>query len=154
MGVAIRHNKARKVRRKEPKSQDIYLRLVVEKKTGVCLITMHAAKGLEFPVVYLPGLEQGILPHKRSIDENRVDEERRLFYVGITRAMRKLTLSHCRYRVKWGQKQTCMASTFLNELDRTHVEVFDHVAYMKEDLGADDAADFIAAMRAQLLAEA
>ena len=126
----------------------------IEKKTGVCLITMHAAKGLEFPVVYLPGLEQGILPHKRSIDENRVDEERRLFYVGITRAMRKLTLSHCRYRVKWGQKQTCMASTFLNELDRTHVEVFDHAAYMKEDLGADDAADFIAAMRAQLLAEA
>ena len=126
----------------------------IEKKTGVCLITMHAAKGLEFPIVYLPGLEQGILPHKRSIDENRVDEERRLFYVGITRAMRKLTLSHCRYRVKWGQKQTCMASTFLNELDRTHVEVFDHAAYMKEDLVADDAMDFMAAMRAQLLAEA
>lgn len=123
----------------------------IEKKTGVCLITMHAAKGLEFPVVYLPGLEQGILPHKRSIDEGRgVDEERRLLYVGITRAMRKLTLSHCRYRVKWGQKQTCMASTFLQELDRTHLEEFDHAAFMKEDVGADDAADFIAAMRRQL----
>lgn len=126
----------------------------IEKKTGVCLITMHAAKGLEFPVVYLPGLEQGILPHKRSIDEGRVDEERRLLYVGITRAMRKLTLSHCRYRTKWGQKQTCMPSTFLKELDPLHIEEFDHATYMKEDISGDDAADFIAAMRRQLLTEA
>lgn len=125
----------------------------IEKKTGVCLITMHAAKGLEFPVVYLPGLEQGILPHKRSLDEGRVDEERRLFYVGITRAMRKLTLSYCRYRMKWGQKHTCLPSAFLKELDPTHLEEFDHAAYMKEDLSADDAADFIAAMRRQLLTE-
>lgn len=123
----------------------------IEKKTGVCLITMHAAKGLEFPIVYLPGLEQGILPHKRSIDEGRgVDEERRLLYVGITRAMRKLTISHCRYRVKWGQKQTCMPSTFLNELDPKYIEQFDHAAFMKEDVSVDDAADFIAAMRRQL----
>ena len=56
--------------------------------------------------------------------------------------------------MKWGQKQTCMASTFLKELDPTHLEEFDHAAYMKEDLGADDAADFIAAMRRQLLTEA
>lgn len=125
----------------------------ITKKTGVCLITMHAAKGLEFPYVWLPGLEEGIIPHKRSIDENRKDEERRLFYVGITRAMRKLTLSHCRYRVKWGQKQTCMASSFLKELDRQHVEEFDHAAYMNEDLEADDAADFMAAMRRQLMSE-
>jgi len=121
----------------------------ITKKTGVCLITMHAAKGLEFPVVWLPGLEEGVLPHKRSIDEDRKDEERRLFYVGITRAKQKLTLSHCRYRVKWGQKQTCMPSSFLNELDRKHVEVFDHAAYMKEDLSADDAADFFASLRRQ-----
>ena len=126
----------------------------IEKKTGVCLITMHAAKGLEFPIVYLPGLEQGILPHKRSIDEGRgVDEERRLLYVGITRAMRKLTMSHCRYRVKWGQKQTCMPSTFLNELDPKYIEQFDHAAFMKEDVSVDDAADFIAAMRRQLASE-
>ena len=122
----------------------------ITKKTGVCLITMHASKGLEFPIVWLPGLEEGILPHKRSIEEGTKDEERRLFYVGITRAMRRLTLSHCRYRMKWGQKQTCMPSSFLKELDKKHVEVFDHAAYMKEDLSAEDAADFFASLRRQM----
>ena len=125
----------------------------IEKKSGVCLITMHAAKGLEFPVVYLPGLEEGILPHKRSIDEGRKDEERRLFYVGITRAKDKLTLSHCRYRVKWGQKQTCMASSFLKELDRAHIEEFDHAAYMKESMDADEGASFFADLKKQLAAK-
>jgi DNA helicase-2/ATP-dependent DNA helicase PcrA len=122
----------------------------ISKKTGVCLITMHAAKGLEFPTVWLPGLEEGILPHKRSVDEGNKDEERRLFYVGITRAMRRLTLSYCRYRMKWGQRQTCMPSSFLRELDRKHVEEFDHAAYMKEELSAEDAADFFASLRRQI----
>jgi DNA helicase-2/ATP-dependent DNA helicase PcrA len=122
----------------------------ITKKTGVCLITMHASKGLEFPIVWLPGLEEGILPHKRSIEEGTKDEERRLFYVGITRAMRRLTLSHCRYRMKWGQKQTCMPSSFLKELDKTHVEIFDHAAHMKEDLTPEDAADFFASLRRQM----
>lgn len=122
----------------------------ITKKTGVCLITMHASKGLEFPIVWLPGLEEGILPHKRSIEEGTKDEERRLFYVGITRAMRRLTLSHCRYRMKWGQKQTCMPSSFLKELDKTHVEIFDHAAHMKEDLAPEDAADFFASLRRQM----
>lgn len=125
----------------------------IEKKSGVCLITMHAAKGLEFPVVYLPGLEEGILPHKRSIDENRKDEERRLFYVGITRAKRKLTLSHVRYRVKWGQKQTCAPSSFLKELDRTYLEEFDHATFMKEEISADDALDYFAMLKRQMAEE-
>lgn len=122
----------------------------ITKKTGVCLITMHASKGLEFPIVWLPGLEEGILPHKRSIEEGTKDEERRLFYVGITRAMRRLTLSHCRYRMKWGQKQTCMPSSFLKELDKKHVEIFDHAAHMKEELTPEDAADFFASLRRQM----
>lgn len=122
----------------------------IEKKSGVCLITMHAAKGLEFPVVYLPGLEEGILPHRRSIDEGRKDEERRLFYVGITRAMKKLTLSHCRFRTKWGQKQSAMPSSFIKELDTTHIEVFDHAAFMKEEVSPDEGVEMFAMLKKQL----
>ncbi len=117
------------------------------KKKGVCLITMHAAKGLEFPVVYLPGMEQGILPHKRSYDEGRVDEERRLFYVGITRAMKKLTLSHVRWRTKWGQKTASMPSPFLKELDGTYLDHVDYARHMKETVTTEESASFFAGLR-------
>jgi len=122
----------------------------IEKKKGVCLITMHASKGLEFPIVYLPGLEQGILPHKRSFDEGRVDEERRLFYVGITRAKQKLTLSYTRTRVKWGQKQTSMPSLFLKELDRKHVEELDYTRHMNETVTQEENTNFFSGLRAML----
>lgn len=125
----------------------------IEKKKGVCLITLHASKGLEFPIVYLPGLEQGILPHKRSYDEGRVDEERRLFYVGITRAQRKLTISHVRHRMKWGQKQTELPSPFLKELDRTYIDELDYSRHMNEQPSQEENTNFFANLRAMMTQE-
>ena len=94
----------------------------LEKQKGVSLITVHASKGLEFPVVYIPGFEEGIFPHKRSADEGTKDEERRLLYVAITRAMKRLTITYCGSRLKWGDRQPCQPSTFLRELDRNWVQ--------------------------------
>jgi DNA helicase-2/ATP-dependent DNA helicase PcrA len=122
----------------------------IEKKKGVCLITMHASKGLEFPIVYLPGLEQGILPHRRSYEEGRVDEERRLFYVGITRAKQRLTISFTRNRLKWGQKQTSLPSPFLKELDRKFIEEMDYSRHMNETVTVEENNSFFAGLRAML----
>lgn len=122
----------------------------IEKKKGVCLITMHASKGLEFPIVYLPGLEQGILPHRRSYEEGRVDEERRLFYVGITRAKQRLTISYTRNRIKWGQKQTSLPSPFLKELDRKFVEEKDYSRHMNETVTQEENTNFFSGLRAML----
>ncbi len=88
------------------------------KKNAIVLMTMHAAKGLEFPEVYIVGLEEGILPHHRSLedDEAGVDEERRLCYVGVTRAEEKLTLSMSLTRMKWGKARDTIPSRFLYEM--------------------------------------
>jgi len=93
-----------------------------EDTAGVTLITLHAAKGLEFRHVFLIGLEEGLLPHDRSKAEGALDEERRLLYVGITRAMRTLTLTYCRSRVKFGSAVPCHPSSFLKELAGEFVE--------------------------------
>jgi superfamily I DNA/RNA helicase len=95
-----------------------------EKETGdaVTLITMHSCKGLEFPRVYIVGLEEGLLPHARSAAEGTLDEERRLFYVAVTRAMQSLTLSHCAGRMRYGQLMPCHPSRFLKELPPELVE--------------------------------
>jgi superfamily I DNA/RNA helicase len=89
---------------------------------AVTLITMHSCKGLEFPNVYIVGLEDGLLPHSRSKVEGTMDEERRLFYVAVTRAMLTLTISHCGGRKKYGQLMPCHPSPFLNELPPELVE--------------------------------
>ncbi|MGV3533443.1 MAG: ATP-dependent helicase [Chthoniobacteraceae bacterium] len=92
------------------------------KGSGVTLITLHAAKGLEYPHVYLIGLEEGFIPHDRSKMEGTVDEERRLLYVGITRAMKTLAMTWCRNRIKYGSPQPCTASSFIKELDPTLID--------------------------------
>ncbi|OBU11892.1 DNA helicase Rep [Morganella psychrotolerans] len=82
----------------------------------VQLMTLHASKGLEFPHVFLVGMEEGILPHQSSIDENNVDEERRLAYVGITRAQKSLFFTLCRERRQYGELIRPEHSRFLDEL--------------------------------------
>ena len=82
----------------------------------VTLMTLHNAKGLEFKVVYAIGMEEGIFPHIRSIEEQGVEEERRLCYVGMTRAMERLTLTHTISRSLWGRQTHNLASRFLDEL--------------------------------------
>ena len=88
----------------------------------VQLMTLHASKGLEFPHVYLIGMEEGILPHQTSIDEDNVEEERRLAYVGITRAQQTLTFSLCRERRQFGELIRPEPSRFLAELPQDDVQ--------------------------------
>ncbi|CUU25572.1 rep helicase, a single-stranded DNA dependent ATPase [Duffyella gerundensis] len=93
-----------------------------EELDQVQLMTLHASKGLEFPYVYLVGMEEGLLPHQSSIDEDNVEEERRLAYVGITRAQKELTFTLCRERRQYGELVRPEPSRFLLELPQDDVE--------------------------------
>jgi len=88
----------------------------------VTLMTLHNAKGLEFRAVHLIGMEEGIFPHSRSIEEQGIEEERRLCYVGMTRAMERLTLLHASSRMLYGGRSYNLPSRFLDELPERHVE--------------------------------
>jgi superfamily I DNA/RNA helicase len=118
--------------------------------TGVTLITLHAAKGLEFPHVYLIGVEEGVLPHDRSKMEGTVDEERRLLYVGITRAQRTLALTWCRSRIKYGSAMPCTASSFLRELPPEWIEHRNAGEILNAPVEHASGASRFAAMRAML----
>ncbi|MBW3554166.1 MAG: ATP-binding domain-containing protein, partial [Gemmatimonadetes bacterium] len=84
---------------------------------AVTLMTLHTAKGLEFPVVFIAGLEEGLFPLARTFDEpSELEEERRLFYVGITRAEKKVYLTHARTRRRMGEVKACIPSSFIEPI--------------------------------------
>jgi DNA helicase-2/ATP-dependent DNA helicase PcrA len=115
-------------------------------QNAVTLITVHSCKGLEFPHVYIVGLEEGLLPHSRSKEEQTLDEERRLFYVAITRAMQDLDISYCITRKKYGQAIACQPSMFLQELPP---ELFEHADQKsKTPVTAEAGKERFAALRA------
>jgi DNA helicase-2/ATP-dependent DNA helicase PcrA len=93
---------------------------------AVTMMTLHAAKGLEFPVVAMIGLEEGVLPHSRArANEAELEEERRLCFVGITRAQERLLLSKAAYRTVRGFRERTVASPFLNEMSQADIEITD-----------------------------
>jgi superfamily I DNA/RNA helicase len=112
---------------------------------AVTLITVHSCKGLEFPHVHIVGLEDGLLPHARSKTEGTLDEERRLFYVAITRAMVTLTLSHCVARKKYGAMTPCHPSSFLHEIPPELLESSDEKG--KQPVSLETGKSLFAAMR-------
>ncbi len=94
---------------------------------AVNLMTLHAAKGLEFSCVWIAGLEEELLPHHSSLDGAQLEEERRLFYVGITRAKEHLTMSFAASRTRYGEQLACRPSRFLDELPQEHIVWADEV---------------------------
>lgn len=122
----------------------------IESKSGVCLITMHAAKGLEFPHVYIVGVENGLLPHNRSVDEGNLDEERRLFYVGITRAQERLTMTYCARRTRYGREERCAPSCFIGEIPEKLYEFIDYDKLMKQPVEEEDKTAFFSSLRSLL----
>jgi DNA helicase-2/ATP-dependent DNA helicase PcrA len=104
----------------------------------VTLMTLHNAKGLEYPIVYVIGCEEGVFPHSRSIDEGTLEEERRLCYVGMTRAMRSLTMTHARRRNVFGSQAFGLPSRFLAEIPPDFVDRQGSSGY---GLGASAGAD-------------
>ena len=121
-----------------------------EEREGVTLITLHAAKGLEYPEVWLVGAEDGLLPHERSKSEGTVEEERRLLYVGITRARHRLTITHCATRRKFGSVMSCTPSPFLLELAGEGVESGSMEEILSAPMSDEEVFSGFAQMRAAL----
>lgn len=98
-------------------------------------------------------MEQGILPHKRSLEEGSCDEERRLLYVGITRAREKLTMTYCGSRMKYGEKVLCEHSSFLSEIPDDQLEWSNYDDMMNEEVSPEETKDFFASLRGLLSEE-
>jgi superfamily I DNA/RNA helicase len=124
-------------------------------RTGVTLMTMHAAKGLEFSDVFIVGLEEGLIPHARSlVDDGEgtgysdpLAEERRLLYVGITRARQRLTLSYCLNRRRGGNAVTCLPSRYLEEIPEDLIEVRDTGTTLTPEESVNLRQNFFASMK-------
>ena len=119
-----------------------------EGRDMLTLITMHSCKGLEYPYVYIAGVEDGLIPHSRSKVEGTLDEERRLFYVAITRAQLGLTMSHCEYRKKYGEQIPGNPSPFLKEIPEDLL-IYGNGADA-EPASEKDGIDFFAGLKASL----
>ena len=110
-------------------------------KKGVTLMTLHAAKGLEFPVVFITGMEEGIFPHSKSLfDPGSLEEERRLCYVGLTRAKEKVWLLRAYRRRVWGDHQINSPSRFVKEIPEHLLNVTDAAGDM--DFFKDDEIEY------------
>lgn len=120
-----------------------------EDDNAISLMTMHTAKGLEFPYVFLIGVEEEILPHANSMEEDGLEEERRLAYVGITRAKQYLTITYANTRNKYGEKISCEPSRFLEELPEQNCEWADRVVVTPEQMQATSQS-YISSLQAML----
>ncbi|WP_347251856.1 DNA helicase Rep [Legionella sp.] len=114
------------------------------------LMTLHASKGLEFPFVYLMGMEEELLPHRVSIDSDQIEEERRLAYVGITRAQKELCFSLAKQRRRLGELQDCQPSRFLDELPQDSLEWFGKTGERNEEKSKALAKSHLAGLRSLL----
>jgi len=95
-----------------------------ENKDHVTLMTVHSAKGLEFPYVYIVGMEENLFPSQLALNSREeLEEERRLFYVAITRAEKRCTLSYANTRYRWGNLTHCEPSRFIDEVDSKYLEM-------------------------------
>ena len=120
-------------------------------KGKVNLMTIHASKGLEFPVVFIAGAEEGLIPHARSVEENGgdVEEERRLFYVAITRARDKLFITSCQKRKHMNMINECTPSRFLDEIPQNLIEYHEPKEMTNEE-AADMLGDFLSQLKSRL----